>query len=89
MKCIHNFLVTTDKDEEVAYLNKLDVKAKGVDVIDDYETEQKEVRKAKGRKYPFSQSDYILKACVGACSKKFDQMDESRKGLGRLKFWKR
>ena len=76
-KVICNFLVCTDNDDEVAYLNKLDRKAKGVDVCDDYISESKEVRHARpGASFTFG--DYVVKACVGGACKKFDEMDEKR-----------
>jgi hypothetical protein len=74
---VHNFLITTDRDDEVAYLNRLDRKAKYVDVTDDYATERKQVLRAKGKYYEFSKADYVLKACIGGASKKIDRADET------------
>jgi len=77
---IVNFLVCTDNDNEVVYLDRLDKKVRGVDVCDDFDTEKQQVLRAarrKGKRNPvFTYSDYVAKACVGAASKTFDKMDE-------------
>ncbi len=75
-KWIINFLVCTDQDEEVEYLDHLDKHADHVDVTDDFATERKQVLRS-GKVQKFSYDDYIVKAVVGASSKLIDQMDEA------------
>jgi hypothetical protein len=75
-KWIINFLVCTDQDEEVEYLDHLDKHADHVDVTDDFSTERKQVLRT-GKVHKFSYDDYIVKAVVGASSPRIDQMDES------------
>lgn len=74
-KFIVNFLVCTDNDKEVAYLDVLDRKAICVDVTDDYRTESKQIKKG----LRFTYGDYIVKAIVGGACPKFDLMDEPKR----------
>lgn len=78
-KNIVNFLVTTDQDSDVDYLDGMDKWVPGVDVTDDYLTEADQIRKKTGKK--ISRGDYVLKAVIGAASKKLDRQDE-RQGCG-------
>jgi hypothetical protein len=70
------FLTCTDKKSNVAYLSQWDRTMINVDVIDDYETEREEVRRMRGRRYPFSFGDYIAKALLGAVDPQMDLLDE-------------
>ncbi len=76
-KCIVNFLVCTDNDQDVDYLNKIDAECPYVDVTDDYFSERNEVLKARKVKM-FTYNDYIAKACIGAASKEIDEADEKK-----------
>jgi len=78
LKNIVNFLVTTDKDSDVEYLDGMDKYIPGVDVTDDYMTESAQIRKKQGPRYPFSRGDYVLKAVIGGASAKLDRQDETR-----------
>lgn len=75
---ICNFLVCTDEDSEVEYLNYLDndKRTVAVDVTDDYDSERTQVLKA-GKLKRFTYHDWIIKAVVGASSPKIDEMDEA------------
>lgn len=73
-KNIINFIVCTDNDNEIRWLNKMD-RLPGIDVIDDYNTERREVLRAK-RVTKFDYNDYVLKACIGAASEVIDKLDE-------------
>ena len=67
----------SDRDKDVEYLNRLDRKSPGVDVSDDYDSERKEVLRARpGSK--FGVNDYIMKCIIGGASAKLDGLDESK-----------
>ncbi|KAJ3315533.1 hypothetical protein HDU76_002167, partial [Blyttiomyces sp. JEL0837] len=55
----------TSDDNVMSYLNSLDKAAPNVDVTDDYINEKSEVLKVQGRDFPFSWSDYVVKALLG------------------------
>lgn len=71
---IMNFVACTDDDDEIKWLNGMD-KYPGIDIADDFGTEEKEVLRA-GRVKRFGYPDYVVKACIGAASKKIDRLDE-------------
>ncbi len=75
-----NFKVCTDKDDEIRWINKMDI-TPGIDISDDYKTEQREVLRA-GHVRTFSYADYIVKSCIGAASERIDNLDEPT-------FWRR
>ncbi len=72
------FLVCTDNDSQVRYINDIDRQYQQVDVTDDYKTELREVRRAQGRNFKFSYGDYIVKLLVGSIDHTMDQLDEHR-----------
>jgi hypothetical protein len=72
------FLICTDQDYQIRYINDIDRQYQQVDVTDDYKTELKEVRRAQGRSFQFSYGDYIVKLLVGSIDHTLDQMDERR-----------
>lgn len=71
-----NFLVCTDNDEDVAYLDKIDRTVKNVDVTDDYFTERAQVHKKRGASFKFSLGDWAMKCVIGAADPALDAMDE-------------
>ena len=78
-KIFVNIITCTDDEESVAYLNRWDVQIPNLDVIDDYTSERKEVKKRNGSKYRFSYGDYVVKSMVGSVDPKLDRSDEKPK----------
>ena len=48
-------------------------------MIDDYNSERKEIRHKKGSKYRFSYGDYVVKSLIGSIDPKLDKSDEKSK----------
>jgi hypothetical protein len=71
------FLACTDDDSAIGYLNQWDSEIPRVDVVDDYQSEKKEVKQAQGVHFPFSYGDYILKTMLGSAIPELDRLDES------------
>ncbi|CAF1100772.1 unnamed protein product [Didymodactylos carnosus] len=70
------FLVCTDDAASVNYLRQWDQTMKNVDVTDDFRTERELIRRKNGANHPFSLSDYIAKALVGAVNRQIDVLDD-------------
>ena len=70
------FLACTDDPQNVAYLSNWDRSMQNVDVVDDYKSEQEEIRRLRGYNYPFTFGDYVAKALLGAIDPQLDQLDE-------------
>lgn len=83
------FLVCTDKDSDVEYLNDFDAsrsqrsvrsggqnKIDGVEVIDDYRSERKEVLKKQGNKFGYSRGDHEARKICGPVFPMLDKIDE-------------
>lgn len=68
-------MACTEDDNAVGWLNTLDVELEGVDVTDDYRSEEREVRN-KRPKSRFTRGDWVMKAVLGPVSDKFDAWDE-------------
>jgi hypothetical protein len=77
-KCIVNFLVCTDNDDDVAYLDHIDSACPFVDVTDDYASERDQVARKKTLPRPLSVADWVLKALIGAADPSLDALDESK-----------
>ena len=77
-----SIVACTDDEASVGYLNELDRMVPGLDVVDDYESELKEVRKVQGPKFPFSFGDYVVKTLLGSVDPTMDALDEKRLGGG-------
>jgi uncharacterized protein YegL len=71
-----NIITCTDDNESVSYLNKWDRQIKHLDVIDDYNSERKEIRKRMSSKYRFTYGDYVVKSLIGAVDPEMDRADE-------------
>ena len=72
-----NMIVCTDDKDSVSYLNRMDREIFNLDVIDDYNSEKKEVKRKKGLKHSFTYGDYVAKALVGSVDLKMDRSDEN------------
>lgn len=73
-----SILACTDDVETIQEMNKWDKKIKNLDIIDDYNSEKKEVIKIQGDKFNFSFGDYIVKALLGSIDPYFDKLDEQK-----------
>ncbi len=73
-----NFLICTDNDSQVAYINNIDRLYQQVDTTDDYATEKREVQRAQGRSFKFSYGDYIVKLLAGSIDVRLDSLDEKK-----------
>jgi hypothetical protein len=71
-----SILACTDDDDSIDYLNKIDRIVPGIDVIDDYRSEHKEVIKYNGKNFKFSFGDYVVKSLLGSIDPYFDNLDE-------------
>eukprot|EP00754_Rhynchopus_humris_P047121 Rhum_TRINITY_DN6666_c0_g1::Rhum_TRINITY_DN6666_c0_g1_i1::g.20533::m.20533 len=68
-------LACTEDDTQVEWLNDFDDATDGIDVVDDYYSERKEVL-AAGKVRQFKRSDWAIKALLGPISSKYDKLDE-------------
>ncbi|CAF1421909.1 unnamed protein product [Adineta steineri] len=69
------FIVCTDDDESMAYLNDWDKKIPNLDVVDDYRSERKQIQACRGTNMAFSFGDYIVKILLGGIDSWFDDWD--------------
>jgi hypothetical protein len=72
------FLVCTDNESQVAYLNDIDRLYQQVDVTDDYLTEKRQIQGVQGRNFKFSYGDYIVKLLAGSFVNSLDSLDEHK-----------
>jgi len=70
------FLACTDDHGTMSYLNGWDKTYPRVDVVDDYRSEEAEVKRLRGNTFQFSFGDYIVKALLGSTEEPLDIMDE-------------
>jgi hypothetical protein len=74
---VYTTIVTcTDEQSSVDYLNKLDRQLPRLDVVDDYRNEKLEIQTARGRQFPFSFGDYVVKCLMGSIDPQLDKSDE-------------
>lgn len=73
-----SIVACTDDEASVGYLNKLDRIVPGIDVVDDYDSERKEIFKIQGPKFPFSFGDYVVKTLLGSIDSTMDALDERK-----------
>jgi hypothetical protein len=71
-----NILACTTNDNTMDYLNKWDNEINNFDVTDDYESEKKEIMKAKNGNFEFTYGTYVMKAVVGSLDPSLDDLDE-------------
>lgn len=72
------FLICTDNESQVAYINDIDRLYQQVDVTDDYITEKRQIQHVQGRNFKFSYGDYIVKLLVGSIDHSLDSLDERK-----------
>jgi hypothetical protein len=66
----------TDDEYSLKYLNNWDNTIPNLDVVDDYESERKEIYAAGKVKTAFTYGDYIAKILLGSFIKEIDELDE-------------
>lgn len=66
----------TDEDNTMNYLNNWDRTIPRLDVVDDFRNERLEILKNRGRNFPFSFGDYVIKSMIGSIDPSMDNMDE-------------
>jgi hypothetical protein len=69
-------IACTDDDYALGYLNNWDKNIKNLDIVDDYESERKEIYSARKVKNAFTYGDYIAKILLGSHVKEIDELDE-------------
>ena len=67
----------TDDEYSLRYLNNWDNTIPNLDVVDDYESEKKEIYAAGKVNTAFTYGDYIAKILLGSFIKEIDELDES------------
>ncbi|TPX59474.1 hypothetical protein CcCBS67573_g09087 [Chytriomyces confervae] len=70
------FLACTDNDAEIEYLNEWDVELPNLDVVDDYNTERRQILAIQGNSFPFSRGDWVCKMLLGPIDPEIDALDE-------------
>jgi hypothetical protein len=75
-KIFVTIVACTDDEYALNYLNDWDKKIKNLDVVDDYESERKEIYAAGKVKTAFTYGDYIAKILLGSFIKEIDELDE-------------
>lgn len=74
-RCPTSIMACTDNKKEIGWLNKLDNRAPYLDVLDDYESEKRQVLEAQENKISFSKGDYIVKTLLGPIDELYDNLD--------------
>jgi hypothetical protein len=73
-----SIIACTEDEGTMKYLNELDVIIPGLDVVDDYHSEVKEVKHFQGKDFAFSFGDYVVKTLLGPIDPYFDELDEKK-----------
>ena len=72
------FLICTDHEDQVEYINDIDRLYTQVDVTDDYQSEKRQIQSVQGKYFNFSYGDYIVKLLVGSIDRILDNLDEHK-----------
>jgi hypothetical protein len=78
VNCYTTVVACTDDNSSLDYLNRWDRCIPRLDVVDDYQSERKEIKKIKGNQFPFSFGDYVVKSLIGSIDPEMDGMDEKK-----------
>lgn len=73
------FMMLSCTSENLAYFDTLDADSLYVDSMDDFRSEQRQVREAHGPEFPYTSAVWVLKQLVGSKSKLLDALDEKSK----------
>ena len=71
-----SFLACSDQEFDIGYLNDLDKSIPNVDVLDDYNSELKEVQNAQGKEFRYTFGDHIVRLLLGPLCPELDELDE-------------
>jgi hypothetical protein len=71
-----SILACSDNDKEIEWLNELDRDDATCDVIDDYKTEKKQVKKIQGPDFKYSFGMHVARFILGPLYPKYDKLDE-------------
>lgn len=72
-----SFVLCTEDDGVVEQYNAYDNKIPNFDVIDDYESERREIIRHRGKQFPFDKREYVAKIILGSMDAYYDNMDEA------------
>jgi hypothetical protein len=75
-KIFVTIVACTDDEFALNYLNNWDNTIPNLDVVDDYESERKEINSAGKVDTSFTYGDYIAKILLGSFVKEIDELDE-------------
>ncbi|CAF3408023.1 unnamed protein product, partial [Rotaria sp. Silwood2] len=70
------FLLCNNDSKSIEYFSQWDENMKNVDVTRSYKTEKEIICRYRGRDYPFSFGDYVVKALLGAVDPDIDALNE-------------
>ncbi|KAI9335959.1 hypothetical protein BDR26DRAFT_518475 [Obelidium mucronatum] len=76
------FLICSDDENEMRFLNGWDKRIPCVDVVDDYQAERRQILQVQGLEFPFSKGDWVCKMLLGGLDSEIDLLDERRVGGG-------
>eukprot|EP01130_Rhizamoeba_saxonica_P010836 TRINITY_DN4469_c0_g1_i1.p1 TRINITY_DN4469_c0_g1~~TRINITY_DN4469_c0_g1_i1.p1 ORF type:complete len:587 (+),score=145.49 TRINITY_DN4469_c0_g1_i1:11-1771(+) len=71
-----NCLACSDNDNDVGYLNDLDVEVPNMDVLDDFCSEKREVMRVQGEDFHYTFGDHVARVVMGSVFSKYDRLDE-------------
>lgn len=71
-------LACTDDEAAVGYLNYIDRIIPGLDVVDDYYSECREILAVQGSSFAFTFGDYVVKVLLGSIDPDMDALDERK-----------
>jgi hypothetical protein len=77
-------IACTDDEYALKYLNNWDKNIKNLDIVDDYESERREIYAAGKVNNSFTFGDYIAKILLGSFVKEIDELDERSSICGIL-----
>ena len=75
-KIFVTIVACTDDEYSLKYLNNWDNTIPNLDVVDDYESEKKEINAAGKVNTAFTYGDYIAKILLGSFVEEIDELDE-------------
>ncbi|CAF1194199.1 unnamed protein product [Rotaria sordida] len=71
-------IICTDDDQSMKYLNDWDKTIPNLDIVDDYRSEKKVIQTCRGKDFPFSFGDYIVKILLGGVDSWLDDCNERK-----------
>ena len=72
-----SFVLCTEDDEVVSRYNEWDNKIHNFDVVDDYHSELREIRRHRGADFVFDRREYVAKIMLGSMDTYYDNLDEA------------